>query len=407
MSVAVDFDVVISGGGLVGASLACALAALPLRVALVEAVPFASAGQPSFDERSIALSRTSRMILAGIGGWNGAAATPIRRVHVSERGRFGSALISAEEQGVDDLGHVLASRELGAALWAGVRAATRVRVFCPGSLSAPVATDAAIQVKLQDDQGSRDISARLLVIADGVHSGLRQALGIGAVERSYDQTAIVGNVAVAGMPGADTAYERFSDEGPAALLPFRDGRHVFVLARAPAAAAAALARDDAGFLGILQAEFGWRLGEFTQVGRRTGYPLSLVRAAALAAPRAVVIGNAAQGLHPVAAQGYNLGLRDVATLAEILADVVRAGEDPGAAAVLARYVAARRRDQRNVIAFTDGLIRLFGLEWPGAGAGRGAALLLFDVMPPAKRLLGRQTMGMAGAMTRLARGLQP
>lgn len=407
MSAAGEFDVVISGGGLVGASLACALAALPLRVALVEAVPIASAAQPSFDDRTIALSRSSRIILDGIGAWGAVAAlaTPIRRIHVSERGRFGSAVISAEQQGVDALGHVVASRDLGAALWARLGAAPGVEVFCPGSLQAPTAGQAQVSMTLEAGQGGGTLHGRLLVVADGARSSLRQALGIAATERSYEQTAVVGNVAIAGAPSSSTAYERFSAEGPLALLPFRDGRYVFVLARPPAAAAAALALDDAAFLRLLQDSFGHRLGDFVQLGRRSAYPLSLVQAQAITAPRAAVIGNAAQGLHPVAGQGYNLGLRDVAALAEVVADAVRSGVDPGGAATLAHYAELRRRDQRNVIGFTDGLIRLFGLAAPGMGPARGAGLLLFDMLPGAKRALARHTMGMAGPMTRLARGL--
>ncbi|MCE7896843.1 MAG: 2-octaprenyl-6-methoxyphenyl hydroxylase [Gammaproteobacteria bacterium PRO8] len=327
MSAAAEFDVVISGGGLVGASLACALAALPLRVALVEAVPVASAAQPSFDDRTIALSRSSRIILDGIGAWGevAALATPIRRIHVSERGRFGSAIISAEQQGVDTLGHVVASRDLGAALWARLGAAPGVEVFCPGSLQSPTVEQAHISTTLDAARSGGQLRARLLVVADGARSSLRQALGIAATERSYEQTAVVGNVAIAGAPSASTAYERFSAEGPLALLPFRDGRYVFVLARPPAAAVAALALDDAAFLRLLQDGFGHRLGDFVQLGRRSAYPLSLVQAQDITAPRAAVIGNAAQGLHPVAGQGYNLGLRDVATLAEVVADAVRSG----------------------------------------------------------------------------------
>jgi 2-octaprenyl-6-methoxyphenol hydroxylase len=407
---ATEFDVVISGGGMVGASLACALSALPLRIALVEAVPFESAAQPSFDDRTIALSRTSRKILGALGAWDevGPLATPIREIHVSERGRFGSALIRAEEQGVEDLGYVVANRALGAALWARLGAARNIEVICPGSVTAPRAGEHDVSVALDAAHGGRRIDARLLVVADGARSSLRQALGIGATERSYGQTAVVGNVAIAGAPSAFTAYERFSAEGPLALLPFRDGRYVFVLARPPEVAQAALGLEEPAFLRLLQESFGRRLGEFTRLGRRSAYPLSLVQAAALTAPRAAIIGNAAQGLHPVAGQGYNLGLRDVATLAEVVADAVRAGEDPGSATALSRYAAWRRRDQRNVVAFTDGLIRLFGLDVPGTGlvgAARGAALLLFDMAPPAKRALAWQTMGMAGTMTRLARGL--
>jgi 2-octaprenyl-6-methoxyphenol hydroxylase len=230
-------------------------------------------------------------------------------------------------------------------------------------------------------------------------------LGISSTERSYGQTAIVGNVEVSGCASGSTAYERFTPEGPLALLPFKDGRFIFVMGRTPTAAVAAMAMEDAAFLDLLQQGFGQRLGRFTRLGRRSAYPLSLVRALRVTVPRAVVIGNAAHGLHPVAGQGYNLGLRDVATLAEIVADAARSGEDPGTAAALAHYENWRRRDQRNVAAFTDGLIRLFGVPSVTLSAARGLGLALFDLMPGAKRTLARHTMGMGGTLTRLARGL--
>ncbi len=402
-----DYDVVISGGGMVGASLAWALAALPLRVALVEAVPFASADQPSFDDRTVALSRSSQKILAGIGVWQeiSAEAWPIREIHVSERGRFGSAVINGEEQGVGDLGYVVANRALGAALWKRIGDVATIDLFAPGGLRPPGPVADRMTLQLDSGRHNGEILARLLVVADGARSGLREALGIPASERSYGQTAIVGNVALSDCPSRFTAYERFTSQGPLALLPIGEGRFAFVMAQSPPRAEAALGLDDQQFLRLLQQGFGRRLGTFSRLGRRSSYPLSLVRAGRTTAPRAVVIGNAAHGLHPVAGQGYNLGLRDVATLAEVIADTLRASGEVGGSAMLERYEQWRRRDQRNVVAFTDGLIRLFGLPLATAGAARGVGLALFDVVPGAKRALASRTMGMTGTLTRLARGL--
>ena len=406
MSRATDFDVLIAGGGLAGGSLALALAALPLRIGVVEAVPVDSAEQPSFDDRTIALSRGSQQILTGIGLWPAVAdsAVPIREIHVSERGRFGTTRITARDQGVPTLGHVVASRTIGQALWAALEHRPNVRLYCPARLAEPQPDADAIALALDCGGVRQVLTSRLLVVAEGARSTLRTALGVAAEERDYGQTAIVGNVAVAGCESSGVAWERFTAAGPLALLPYRDGRYVFVLGRATAEAERVLALGDAAFLALLQSTFGARLGRFTALGRRSAYPLALVRASRIIAPRTAIIGNAAHGLHPVAGQGFNLGLRDVAALAEIIADALRDGRDPGGTA-LADYAAWRAGDQRRVVAFTDGLIRLFDLPLASIGVARGAGLALFDILPGAKRALARETMGLGGRQTRLARGL--
>lgn len=402
-------DVVIAGGGMVGASLAVALSRLPLRVALVEQVPVADTAQPSFDMRTVALSRSSRRILGTLGVWPVVqdSASAIRRIHVSEQGRFGTAVIDAAEEGVDALGHVVGSRQLGTALWSAVDAAGNVLIHCPATVADATAGETEVVVTLDD--GPRTVlRSRLLVVADGARSRLRTALGIEARIRPYDQVAIVGNVAVAVPGGGDQAFERFTPAGPLALLPVGEDHFAFVLTRRTDEAPALMALDDGDFLEILQSEFGHRLGRFTRLGRRAAYPLELVRATQVVSGRVAVIGNAAHSLHPVAGQGYNLGLRDVAILAELIADDIHAGKsapDPGARALLAAYQDWRRQDQRQVVAFTDGLIRFFGADAPALGVARGLGLLGFDVLPGAKAALARRTMGLGGRLGRLVRGL--
>jgi 2-octaprenyl-6-methoxyphenol hydroxylase len=402
-----NFDVVISGGGMVGASLACALGSLPLRIALVEAVPFDSDSQPSFDARTTALSRTSQRILDSLGIWADVAgqANAIQRIHISERGRFGTAIIDGQEQGVDALGYVLENRVLGAALWSRIGRTDNIAVFCPAAIASAVSRETAMHLEMADDGGA--LSGRLLVVADGARSKLRSMLGIHASTRTYGQTAIVGNVALGSAVHGNTAFERFTVDGPVALLPADEQRFVFVLTRRADLAPAVMDLSNQAFLALLQETFGFRLGRFSRIGRRFAYPLSLVRSDSVIAARAAIIGNAAHGLHPVAGQGYNLGLRDVATLAEVIADELRrhAASDPGAPEVLQQYRGWRHDDQRNVVAFTDGLVRLFDVPLNSLGAARGLGLLAFDMMPGAKRLLARQTMGLGGRLTRLARGL--
>ena len=405
-----EFDVVIAGGGLVGGSLAIALAATGCSVALVEAVAPDSAEQPSFDDRTIALSRGSQRILDTLGIWPSLAASawPIREIHVSEQRRFGTALITAEQQGIQELGFVIKSRELGLALWDRLLELPGITTFCPATVGEVGLASGYRSVGL-DAPDSRSLRGRLLVVADGARSKVRDSLGVGAADREYDQVAVVANLQVDERHRGYRAFERFTAEGPVAVLPGRDGSYTLVLARTRAVAPAVMALPDAELLSLVQETFGFRLGRFTKIGRRVAYPLHLVTADAVTAPRAAIIGNAAHGLHPVAAQGFNLGLRDAATLAEILADGFAAEPenfDPGSDTVLTAYREWRERDQRKVVRFTDGLIRLFGLPGASVAVTRGLGLAAFDILPGAKQELARQTMGLTGRLTRLARGLR-
>jgi 2-octaprenyl-6-methoxyphenol hydroxylase len=408
-----DYDVVIAGGGLVGGSLALALSGSDLRVALIEAVPHDSAAQPSFDDRTIALSHGSCTVLRQLGLWAAIAddVFPIHKIHVSEQGRFGNALIDAAEQGIGELGHVIRGRELGRALWGRIEGLSALDIFCPARVSATTLADDGSGMRIatvSGDDGEQLLRTRLLVVADGARSALREALGVGSSTHAYGQTAIVANVQVDPRRAGHTAYERFTPAGPLAVLPGQAGRYTVVLARDDSVADDCMQMSDAAFLQLLQQSIGFRLGRLEKLGRRFSYPLSLVQTAALTAERAVVIGNAAHGLHPVAGQGFNLGLRDAASLAELLVAGCRAADDaydPGTDQVLQAYAAWRHDDQKNVVAFTDGLIRLFGRSGGLLATGRGLGLALFDMVPVAKRALARRTMGLSGRMTRLARGL--
>jgi 2-octaprenyl-6-methoxyphenol hydroxylase len=398
------FDVAIVGGGMVGASLAVALQPLGLKLALIESVPFQSDAQPSFDERTTALSNGSRRIFTSLGLWDAIAAeaAPIRRIHVSDQGRFGFARVDAHEQGVAALGFVVANRVLGAALWGRLTNGPGPEVFCPAQVDA-VATDSrGVELRVTKGDGTLlELSARLLVAADGAQSSIRSSLGIEATTWSYEETAVVANVATRKFHD-HVAYERFTPTGPLAVLPLADGRCTVVWTLAPAVADSTLKLSNEEFLNALQERFGFRLGRFTRVGRRHAYPLALTRAEERIGTRLVIIGNAAQGLHPVAGQGFNLGLRDVATLAEVIAE---AGAALGEGSMLDRYDEWRRTDRRSVIAFTDGLIRLFNNPLGSVKVARDLGLLLFDLSPPAKSALAALSLGVTGRLPRLARGV--
>lgn len=406
-------DIVVCGGGLVGASLALATAELRLDTALVEAASFessaAAGAAPSFDERTTAISNGTQRIFAALGIWPliEHAATPIKRIHVSDQGRFGFARIEAHEQDLPQLGYVVINRVMGAALVRRLRE-SGVHLYVPSRVAATTVDAERRIVKVESAAGStaaRDIAARLVIAADGANSLVRDAAGVGTTRKDYDQTAIIAHVATQKFHDY-TAYERFTPGGPLAMLPLSDGRVGAVWVLAPSEADATLQLDDAAFIARLEAAFGLRLGRVLQVGKRFAYPLSLTQADAHSAPRLAVTGNAAQSLHPIAGQGFNLGLRDAACLAEILADAQRndAAFDPGGPDVLARYAEWRSQDRQGIVRFTDGLVSLFAKQWGPMKFLRDAGMLLFDLSPSAKGYLAQLSLGAAGKIPRMARG---
>jgi len=385
--------VLIVGGGLVGASLAIALDQAGMAATLVETAAPRADAQPSYDERNLALARATVNGLVSIGVWRHAVAgaTPIRHIHVSRAGEFGSARINAASQGVDALGWTLPARELGAALLRRLDECTRLTRLAPATLSAlqPLADGWRAQITTAD--GVRALDTPLLVGADGTHSFVRAQLGIDAEHHDYRQSLFVCTVTPE-RDHAHRAYERFSDEGPIALLPLAERRCGLVLTVSSDEADAITALDDAGFLELAQRRFGWRLGRLSRPGKRHPYAIHRVAANRLTAPRAVLVGNAAQTVHPIGAQGFNLGLRDALTLAELVASAA----DPGAAELLARYAARRASDREGTMAMSHGLVRLACLPQPLLAPLRSLALLACDRLPPLQRALARRGMGFRG-----------
>ena len=403
------YDIVVAGGGMVGASLALAIAPLGLRVAIVEPVARDAAGQPSFDDRTTALSRSSQRMFEAMGLWDDivAAATPIERIHVSDRGRFGFSHIDAEEQGVEALGYVVINRVLGRVLQAALADLDELKVLCPARIMAAETGTERVRVTIDEDGKAALLNCDLLVAADGANSTVRDMIGITADQVAYGQRAVIGNL-LTEKPLDNCAYERFTEHGPLALLPMTEGRAGFVWTVSEQDADRVLTLDDGAFLGHLQQQFGNRLGLFSRVGQRAAYPLMLSKALRLTAQRAVLVGNSAHGLHPVAAQGFNLGLRDVAALCDCIADAIAdEGEaaDVGSARLLQRYADWRKSDQKKLVGFTDGLVRLFGSSAPPLRALRNVGMLGFDLVPGVRSLFAKHTMGLAGRLPRLSRGV--
>lgn len=399
------FDCLIVGGGLVGATLALALAPLGLRVALVEAHEPASPAQPSFDDRGLALSLASANIFRALGVWPALApeAEAIRRVHVSERGRFGKLRLDAGMIDCQALGYVVTARAIGAALYARIAGEPGIDLICPASVERVDTDPGAARLQLTRAGERLVLSGKLLVGADGGESVVRTQLGIAASTQFYGQHAIVSNVQPA-RPHGGTAYERFTPDGPFALLPMTGGRCGLVLTATEAQLPAYMGMNDADFLALANARSGRYLGALTRVGARRAYPLRLTRVMARHATRAVLVGNAAHVIHPNAAQGMNLGLRDAATLAELVAGERRAGEDPGAAALLEAYSQRRESDEARTIAFSDGLTRIFYHRRQPLAALRHVGLAGLDRLPAAKRHLLHMGTGLAGHPPLLALG---
>ena len=403
-----ECDVLIVGGGLVGSTLAHALAQASIRTVLLEERDPDRLEQPSFDDRVTALANGSQRILEGLGIWAAlsASAVPIESIHISERGRFGTTRILAEEEGVPALGYTIENRVLGKAIWPELLAFESVVCEAPARLDSLTIEEDEVVATLAAGGRPKEVRAKLAVAADGARSQVRQALGIVAREDTYDQEAVIVNCETE-VAHAGRAFERFTPAGPLAFLPLRESRVAVVWTLDPAEADRVIGLGDAEFRRELQTAFGYRLGLIERAGSRAAYPLTRVRSTAVTARRTVLVGNAAVSLHPVAGQGFNLALRDIAALAEMLSDAHcgEEGTDPGDPRLLDGYEAWRAADQRRIATFTHGLVRLFGYESRPLAVTRGLGLMAFDLLPGAKRRLARHTMGLTGRLPRLARGL--
>ena len=391
-------DVLIAGGGMVGASLAAALAPSGLGVMVVEAIA-PSAAQPSFDDRATALSATSKTILATLGLWDGMQASEILSIHVSDQGRFGSTRLDAAEARGDAFGYVIENRHAGDVLWRALRA-SGCRIECPASVVAASVTDDGVDVGVRAADGKlQTVRAGLLVVAEGANSATRELLGAAVQHSAFDRSALVMNIAT-GRHHAQRAFERFTPDGPLAVLPLGGGR-CNVVWSLPPALGKELAADDVACRDALQSAFGFRLGRIQRVGSRVVYPLRQTVAAPLHGARWVLLGNAAHSVHPVAGQGFNLGLRDMATLAELLS----APDGRTMADTLARYASLRRPDQQRVLTMTNSLVRAFSSSFLPLAAARDAALVGMQLMPFARDWFADLGMGLAGPLPRLARGV--
>ena len=400
-----NYDIVIVGGGMVGISLALLLRAQrPWKILVVEAQELAVSDSPvsgayssSFDARSTALSWSSRNIYQSIAVWPQLKRhlAAIAQIHVSDRGHAGLTRIDAADANVDALGYVVENQWLGSVLLNQL-AETDIQLLGSAGVETIVPLAAGMRLGVQQsDQDLQTIDAKLVVIADGAGSSTSKKLGIQSQSSTYGQTGIIANISLE-KPHGGVAYERFTDQGPMALLPLTDfkgrPRSALVWTQPSEMAESLMAADEQSFLEQLQTRFGYRLGRFKQLGERVAYPLALTTATEQVRRHLVVMGNAAHSLHPVAGQGFNLSLRDAATLANSLA---QAGEAIGDLAVLQQYQQQQAADQRNTVLFSDSLPKLFGLSSSVLALGRISGLLAMDLIPSLRNSFAQFGMGMA------------
>lgn len=396
-------DIAIVGGGLAGASLAVALAPLGYDIKVIEAVAHRAAEQPSYDDRTLALSHSSCRILSGIGLWNmlETDATAIRKIYITELARPGRVVLDPAEMGLTEFGHVVEARRFGVAVTRLIEQTGNIDLVSPASVRDIEIGGATTRLHLESATGLDVLEARLVVAADGANSFIRTRLQIPTTSHDYGQTAIICNITPE-IPHDGRAFECLTDTGPFAVLPHTGERCGLVWSVATQSTAEILNLDDEAFLARAEKRFGKQLGAFIKAGKRTAYPLKLVRASEDVRERLVILGNAAHAIHPIGAQGFNLALRDAAVLAEVLAD--DDGGDPGETGLLHTYSSWRRQDQRGTIAASDGMTRLFSNPSPIAAGLRTTGLLAHAIWPSLRRYSAIKAMGYRGRIPRLALG---
>jgi 2-octaprenyl-6-methoxyphenol hydroxylase len=401
-------DIAIVGGGLAGASLAIALAPLGYDIKVIEAVAFKSTDQPSYDDRTLALSHSSCRILSAMGLWDSLAAdaTAMRKIFVTELNRPGRVVLDAAELGLDEFGHVVEARRFGVAVTGRLAETENIEVICPASVEDIEIGEQGTVLSLNSPTGPDTLTARLVVAADGANSFIRNYLQIPTETRDYKQTAIICNVTPT-LPHEGQAFECLTPTGPFAVLPHTGMRCGLVWSVATDEVTTLMELDDASFMAQAEHRFGTHLGAFLKIGRRSAYPLKLTRAKQDIRDRLVILGNAAHAIHPVGAQGFNLALRDVAVLAEILADDGQAGDthhDPGDSRLLQQYSRWRQADQSSTIAWSDGITRLFAHPSMLVAGLRTAGFVAHALLPGLRRQVANKAMGYRGRVPRLALG---
>ena len=401
-----DYDVVIVGAGMVGASFACIIAPKNLSIALIEPVEISNNEQPSYDDRGISLSPSSKRILEYIGLWEeiNEYVTPIKKIHVSNQKKFGFTHFAASDVEATELGHVVIARSLGNALHKKIKRFKNVKLLCPAKLQGFTRNDSKLSLQVLSSGSSKPIHTKLLVGADGSHSMVRELAEIETKKYNFNQTAIVTNVTTQ-IPNNYTAYERFTPHGPIAFLPIGKNRSVLVFTVLSGEVNHYLDMPKEQYIETIETEFGRRLGKIQEIGERSSYPIFFVEAIQQFQKNLVLLGNSAHTIHPNAAQGFNLGLRDAAGLAECIHSALEKKLSVDNINILNAYLELRNSDQKRVTGFINGIATSFYNHSSVFTPITNTIMLLFDCIPEFKYLFLKRAMGLAGYQPRLVRGL--
>lgn len=397
-----DYDLIVQGGGLTGLALAACLADSLCRVAVLEARAVDVTLDPAFDGRVTAIAFASRLMLERCGAWQhmAACAEPIKHIEVAEAGGIGGIDYDSRDIGDQPMGHIVENKVIRHALLNVIHKAPNIDILAPFAADDVQRLTACVNVRASD---GREVNAPVLALCEGRMSRTRDKLGFQSKRSDYEQTAIVCTL-VHEHPHDGRAVERFFPDGPFAILPLSGKRSSIVWALAQDAAQTITGLSDDDFAAEVADRFGDRLGEVRLEGPRWHYPLTLITSDPLALDRVALVGDTARGIHPIAGQGWNLALRDVAALAEIVNDAVRLGLDPGSDSCLERYRQWRRFDSLTLVAVTDGINRLFSNDLAPLHMLRDLGLAAVEQIPSAKKLFMSHAMGTLGDLPRMMRG---
>ena len=406
-----NYDIIIAGGGMAGATAAIALSKLKYNIALVEPIQPELDTSPSFDQRAVALSAASISIFNTLGIWEKIEklAEPISHIHISDQGHFGFTRLKAEDYGVEALGQVIPLDEAGPILWKILSEIKNIDLICPAKISEIDSAENQSQtnkitVTLNEESKEQKLTAKLMLAADGTFSSIANLAGIETKRTSYDQHAVIANIATE-LPHNNRAFERFTKNGPLALLPLTQNRMSLVWCQREKSLDRIMNYDDQQFIEELQKEFGFRLGQITKVGSRFQYPLSLHLPEKIYQGRTLLLGNAAHTLHPIAGQGFNIGLRDIAALYDSVQQAIKEEQDIGSKNFLQGFQEKTQGDKELTVNATDFLARIFTSEFLPVVVARNKGLCLLNKIPFVKKQLANAAMGFHGNSAQLTRGI--